>query len=84
MMKEVNANLWHHLLNFFDLGPFFAKNDLKTAGVISCILDIFLQHLFHLVNGRKEPSYSMFTVLPFSLTSATCILTKLLRAIVKL
>ena len=63
---------------------FFTKFDLKSG---YHHLDIFSEHQPYLgfswkMNG-ETPSYFMFTVLPFGLTTAPYIFTKLLRPIVK-
>ena len=71
-------------LHFFDVGSFFTKFDLKSG---YHHLDVFSEHQPYLGFSWKlegeTPSYFMFTVLPFGLTSAPYIFTKLLRPIVK-
>ena len=75
---------WRTALPFFDVGSFFTKFDLKSG---YHHLDVFSEHQPYLGFSWKmdgeTPSYFMFTVLPFGLTSAPYIFTKLLRPIVK-
>ena len=75
---------WRTALHFFDVGSFFTKFDLKSG---YHHLDAFSEHQTYLGFSWKmdgeTPSYFMFTVLPFGLTSAPYIFTKLLRPIVK-
>ena len=74
----------HTALHFFNVGSFFTKFDLKSG---YHHLDVFSEHQPYLGFSWKlegeTPSYFMFTVLPFCLTSAPYIFTKLLRPIVK-
>ena len=75
---------WRTALQYFESGSFFTKFDLKSG---YHHLDIFSEHQPYLgfswkMNG-ETPSYFMFTVLPFGLTTAPYIFTKLLRPIVK-
>jgi hypothetical protein len=69
---------WRTVLEFFESRSFFTKFDLKSG---YHHWDIFSEHQPYLgfswkMNG-ETPSYFMFTVLPFGLTTAPCILTKL-------
>ena len=75
---------WRTALQYFESGSFFTKFDLKSG---YHYLDIFSEHQPYLrfswkMNG-ETPSYFMFTVLPFGLTTTPYIFTKLLRPIVK-
>jgi ribonuclease HI len=76
---------WRTAFEFFDKGSFFTKFDLKSG---YHHVDIFLEHQpflgFSWKMDKSTTSYFMFTVLPFGLTSAPFIFTKLIRPLVKL
>lgn len=73
---------WRVGLDYFVKGCYFTKFDLKSG---YHHLDIFPEHQPHLgfswVVG--DTKYFMFTVLPFGLSSAPYIITKLFRPLVK-
>ena len=75
---------WRTAFPFFDAGSYFTKFDLKSG---YHHLDIFSQHQSFLGSrwnmDGATPTYFMFTVLPFGLTSAPFIFTKVLRPLVR-
>ena len=75
---------WRVGLDYFEKGSYFTKFDLKSG---YHHLDIFPEHQpflgFSWVMSDGEPSFFMFTVLPFGLSSAPYIFTKLLRPLVR-
>ena len=75
---------WRVGLDYFEKGSYFTAFDLKSG---YHHLDIFPEHQpflgFSWVMPDGEPSFFMFTVLPFGLSSAPYIFTKLLRPLVK-
>ena len=75
---------WRVALDFFEKGCFFTKFDLKSG---YHHLDIFPEHQpylgFSWVTPDRDIKFFMFTVLPFGLSSAPHIFTKLFRPLVK-
>ena len=86
-LRYVNNHVYKQTIKYEDWRTaleYFTKFDLKSG---YHHLDIFSEHQPYLgfswkMNG-ETPSYFMFIVLPFGLTTAPCIFTKLLRPIVK-
>ena len=82
--QRVKFEYWKVGLDYFEKGSYFTKFDLKSG---YHHLDIFPEHQpflgFSWVMSNEEPGFFMFTVLPFLLTSAPYIFTKLLRPLVK-
>ena len=75
---------WRVALDFFEKGCFFTKFDLKSG---YHHLDIFPEHQpylgFSRVTPDRDTKFFMFTVLPFGLSAAPYIFTKLFRPFVK-
>ena len=82
--QRVKFEDWRVGLDYFEKGSHFTKFDLKSG---YHHLDVFPDHQpflgFSWVMSDGEPSFFMFTVLPFGLSSAPYIFTKLLRPLVK-
>ena len=82
--QRVKFEDWRVGLDYFEKGSHFTKFDLKSG---YHHLDVFPDHQrflgFSWVISDGEPSFFMFTVLPFGLSSAPYIFTKLLRPLVK-
>ena len=82
--QRVKFEDWRVELDYSEKGGHFTKFDLKSG---YHHLDVFPDHQrflgFSWVMSNGEPSFFMFTVLPFGLSSAPYIFTKLLRPLVK-
>lgn len=75
---------WRTAINYFGSATYFTKFDLKSG---YHHLDIFSEHQpylgFSWPDSEGETCYYMFTVLPFGLSSAPYIFTKLLRPMIR-
>ena len=82
--QRIKFEDWRVGLDCFEKGNHFTKFGLKSG---YHHLDVFPDHQrflgFSWVMSDGEPSFFMFTVLPFGLSSARYIFTKLLRPLVK-
>ena len=84
LKQKVKFENWRVGLDYLEKDSYFTKFDLKSG---YHHLDIFPEHqpflAFSWVMPDGKPCYFMFTVLPFGLSSAPYIFTKLLRPLVK-
>ena len=82
--QKIKFEDWKTAINYFGTGKFFTKFDLKSG---YHHLDIFPAHQPYLGFFWPSPSgqenFYMFTVLPFGLSSAPYIFTKLVRPLIK-
>ena len=82
--QKIKFDNWRTGLIYFQKPSYFTKFDLKSA---YHYLDIFRDHQpflgFAWSTADEERKYFMFTVLPFGLSSAPYIFTKLVRPMVK-
>jgi hypothetical protein len=78
--QKIKFEDWRTAMNYFGKGKFFTKFDLKSG---YRHLDIFPDHQrflgFSWPSSSGEKHFYMFTVLPFGLSSAPYIFTKLIR-----
>jgi hypothetical protein len=78
--QKIKFEDWRTAMSYFGKGTFFTKFDLKSG---YHHLDIFPEHQrflgFSWPSSSGETCFYMFTVLPFGLSSAPYIFTKLIR-----
>ena len=82
--QKIKFEDWRTAINYFGPGKYFTKFDLKSG---YHHLDIFSEHQSYLGFSWPNPDGSnrcyRFTVLPFGLSSAPYIFTKLLRPLIR-
>jgi hypothetical protein len=78
--QKIKFEDWRTAINYFGAGTYFTKFDLKSGYHHSDILSEHQSYLgFSWNNPDGSTRYYRFTVLPFGLSSAPYIFTKLLR-----